>query len=1243
MSRLIVAFFISLSACGVSLALTSVDQAGIPAQNPLPAIQPQKNTLIVGSEQDFPPFAIGMTDATASGFTVDLWKAVADEEGLNYTIRVLPFRQVLQEFKQGKIDIVLNLAISDERHLFADFTVPHVIVNGAIFVRKSDSNITSEDDLTGKSIIVLNSDLAHDYAISKGWAKQLILVDTPVEGMRLLASGKYDAMLLSKLTGMQTLQELRLTSIEPLRIKPGFSQKFAFAVQEGQSDLLGKINEGLALVKSKGIYNTLYDKWFGVFDAKEIGLGDVIKYIIPIIAVFLGIAGYFIYRRQVERKSAQNLLQKNEAHLRLSQIDGGIGTWETDLSNNRQSWSENCISLLGLPGLNEPTLNDFLAVIHPEDRQRVIDATQSHIDHGTKYDVEYRVNIANKGICWMHSAGQVERDVNGKPIRMRGIIQEITERKLAEDKLRENEHLLSEILENVDACIYLKDTQGRYLFANRPVRELFGASMEEILGQSDERFFDAETTKQLQINDRLVLETGNTLKIEETNIDFKNRHGSTYLTVKLPLRNATGEIYALCGISTDITERKHLEEAQKEVLVQLQKIARRIPGAVYQYRLRPDGSACFPFASEAIREIYRVNPEDVCEDASKVFAVIHPDDLYKLGNSIQESAQDLTPWHQEYRVKFDDGTVRWLFGDALPEREVDGSTLWYGYITDITERKETEERLRVSDLALKAISQGVIITGADQCVRWVNEAFLSITGYSMMEIMGKNCRFLQGPLTDPQTVAEIHAALASITEFSGEILNYRKDGTPFWSELTISPVRDEQGQLTHFIAVTRDITKRKHNETLIREHEQRLRDILNVSPIAVRIAINQGREVVFYNPRYADLIKNPQPISDDPKTYYAREEDYQGILAELAEGQTLLNRQLEFRIPHDGSTFWALSSYMPIQYQGKDAVLGWFYDITELMEARKSLSRQLEIQRQTEESLRITNEEERAIFDSATSGIVLIKDGIIQRCNRKLEEIFGYAPGELDGKPTKLWYPDETAYETDGRPVYKSIAYGKFHRLEQQLKRKNGALFWARLSGKALDYNNPEKGLVGVIDDITLEHEATEALLDAKTLAEEATRIKSEFLANMSHEIRTPMNGVLGMLDLLRETKMTPTQLDWVETAHSSGQALLEIINDILDFTKLEAGKFEVEQFDFNLVDLVEDICALLAGRAHQKGLELNCLLPVTIPSRWKGDPMRIRQVLINLIGNAVKFTEQGEVSVSVIPPSFLDGRRASL
>ena len=160
---------------------------------------------------------------------------------------------------------------------------------------------------------------------------------------------------------------------------------------------------------------------------------------------------------------------------------------------------------------------------------------------------------------------------------------------------------------------------------------------------------------------------------------------------------------------------------------------------------------------------------------------------------------------------------------------------------------------------------------------------------------------------------------------------------------------------------------------------------------------------------------------------------------------------------------------------------------------------------------------------------------------------------------------------------------------------------------------------------------AKEIAENAKEMAEESTRIKSEFLANMSHEIRTPMNGVLGMLDLLSETSMSPMQLDWVKTALSSGQVLLELINDILDLTKLEADKLEVEHVDFNLVDLVEDVCILSSTPAFSKGLELNCQLPTDMPHRWRGDPMRIRQVLTNLTSNAVKFTEQGEVTLSII------------
>jgi ABC-type amino acid transport substrate-binding protein len=302
--------FFTLFTSGIMYAMPPVSRAAVLAKSPVSASAEPKGTLIVGSEQDYPPFATGMTDATAGGFTFDLWKAVATEAGLNYTIRVLPFHQVLQGFKEGKINVLINLAISDERRQFVDFTVPHVTVHGAIFVRKGENGIRNEEDLAGKALIVIKADLAHDYAVAKGWEKQLILVDTSAEGLRLLASGKHDAMLLAKLAGMLTLQETKLTNIIALKTRVGFSQKFAFAVPKGQSELLGILNEGLALTKSNGTYDALYEKWFGVYEVKEVGVRDLMKYVIPVIIFFLGIAGYILYRRQIEHQEAEKKISR---------------------------------------------------------------------------------------------------------------------------------------------------------------------------------------------------------------------------------------------------------------------------------------------------------------------------------------------------------------------------------------------------------------------------------------------------------------------------------------------------------------------------------------------------------------------------------------------------------------------------------------------------------------------------------------------------------------------------------------------------------------------------------------------------------------------------------------------------------------------------------------------------------------------------------------------------------------------
>ncbi len=164
----------------------------------------------------------------------------------------------------------------------------------------------------------------------------------------------------------------------------------------------------------------------------------------------------------------------------------------------------------------------------------------------------------------------------------------------------------------------------------------------------------------------------------------------------IPIFNVANKLTGYQGVGRDISVDKQAKEVQQEALSRLQKIANCLPGMVYQYRLRMDGSACFPYASDAIKDIYRLTPEDVRESSAAALAVVHPDDRDGLRMSVRQSAQDLTPWQYEKRVLFPDGSVRWIQGNAVPEREPSGSTLWSGFMSDITERKLAEQALQSS-------------------------------------------------------------------------------------------------------------------------------------------------------------------------------------------------------------------------------------------------------------------------------------------------------------------------------------------------------------------------------------------------------------------------------------------------------------------------------------------------------------------------------------------------------------------
>jgi len=253
--------------------------------------------------------------------------------------------------------------------------------------------------------------------------------------------------------------------------------------------------------------------------------------------------------------------------------------------------------------------------------------------------------------------------------------------------------------------------------------------------------------------------------------------------------------------------------------------------------------------------------------------------------------------------------------------------------------------------------------------------------------------------------------------------------------------------------------------------------------------------------------------------------------------------------------------------------------------------------------------------------------GTITSWNSGAAAMFGYPPAEAMGHALSLG--DSTPEEEEARRQ-RLVAGERFSYDAKALTRTRTAIDIQVAVAPLLDDTNECIGSIAVARDVTQHKRSEEALRLAREAAEAANHAKSSFLARMSHEIRTPMNGVLGMTELLLETGLSSTQRKYAETVQRSGKNLLDIINDILDFSKIEAGKLELENVDMDLRRTVEDVVDLLAERAHSKGLELACSIPADLMTHVRGDPLRLGQVLTNLVGNAIKFTRQGAVVIRI-------------
>jgi PAS domain S-box-containing protein len=349
--------------------------------------------------------------------------------------------------------------------------------------------------------------------------------------------------------------------------------------------------------------------------------------------------------------------------------------------------------------------------------------------------------------------------------------------------------------------------------------------------------------------------------------------------------------------------------------------------------------------------------------------------------------------------------------------------------------------------------------------------------------------------------------------------------------------------------------------------------------------------------------------------------DRNGI--QMAQHQGMQNRevyQTEFRLTQlDGTLRWCRSQGR-VEFDGDTPlrIIGAIIDITE---------EKLMIERLRESADRIRLAEQAAQFgiweaDTATDTMT-ISEGM-----KELLHLPADAPLQMSLLEwNSLIHPEHVAAVNEA--LGKSIAAQTNFEAEFRVVLPDGSVRWHRAQARIDSTSGQSVRCTGATIDITGQKEVLLALEQARAKAESAAQAKSEFLANMSHEIRTPMNGVIGMTGLLLETELTPEQQDYAETVRRSGEALLTVINDILDFSKIEAGKMELESLSFDLPTILEDVVEMLAAQAEGKGLELFVNYPAAVPRQFRGDADRLRQVITNLIGNAVKFTKKGHVLVA--------------
>ncbi|NOR74121.1 MAG: PAS domain S-box protein [Draconibacterium sp.] len=574
--------------------------------------------------------------------------------------------------------------------------------------------------------------------------------------------------------------------------------------------------------------------------------------------------------------------------------------------------------------------------------------------------------------------------------------------------------------------------------------------------------------------------------------------------------------------------------------------------------------------------------------------------------------------NMELEMKQKDGEIfiGELTGKRFKSEKLSGTI---GVIRNITERKNHEKELKKLTTAVEQSANTVVITDIEGNIEYTNPKFTELTGYTAKEILGQNPRILNAGTLSKEYYLEMWQTISEGQIWKGEFHNKTKSGKLFWENVTITPIKNEHGKISNFLAVKEDITAKKIAEQALKESEEKYRIMIESSNDLIWRLDDKGN-FTFLNEQTEKvtgyLFKDWKGKSFVPLIRKEELPLIQNVFIKVMNGASL-TYELNLKIAN-GKNLILLVNTAPL-YSG-NKVIGMFSfarDITARKRAEQELIKSKEIAIENEARF-------KALSDASFGGIIIHDKGIILECNLGLSKITGFTFDELVGMDGLLLIAKEWR-----DTVMANISAGFEKPYEVKGLRKNGEEYSLRIEARAIPYKGKQVRVVE-FRDITEQKRIEIELIKAKEKAEESDRLKTAFLSNMSHEIRTPMNGILGFSSLLKEPGLTGDQQHkYIEIIEKSGARMLNTINDIIDISRIEAAQVDVLLTEINIKSQMQELYVFFKSEAEKKGIQL--LYKGELSGQEtiiKTDELKLNSILTNLIKNAIKYSHKGSIKI---------------